>query len=440
MLMKPASRINATIEILSSEHRSRVPLDKVVGDYMRNRRYIGSKDRSNVAERVYNIVRAHARLGWWLEKNKADDTPRNRVIAWLALGEQADLKRTHDLLDGSNYAPELLNSAEEKLASALEGKELDHKDMPDAVRAECPPQHEQALRDLFGDDFIPEMLAMQGNAPLDIRVNTFTADKEKVIGSLAKDGVEVEETKYCPWALRCKDKAYLSKTKAFNKGWIDIQDEGSQLIAWLCGAEPGMQILDFCAGGGGKTLALAAAMQRKGRIVAMDNNSRRLEMGRRRYKKAGIADIVELRSLSDERHRKWLKRQKGTFDVVLVDAPCTGSGTWRRNPDTRWTQIGPTLDELAIIQTEILEKAMKTVKPGGKLIYATCSLFAEENEAQVEKFLNDYDDFEIVPVDENLNLGSPYMRLTPHRHGTDAFFTAILQRKSEEKPTEKPTA
>lgn len=435
MRMKPASRINATIEILGSEHRNRVPMDKVVGDYMRTRRYIGSKDRSDVAERVYNIVRAHARLGWWLEQNKAIDTPRTRVIAWLALGEQADEKRIADLFDGSKYAPEPLSENEQKLAQSLQGKTLEHNDMAEAVRAECPPEYEPGLRTLFGDDFLAEMQAMQENAPLDIRVNIFTADKEKVSGSLAKDGVEVEETKYCPWALRCKDKAYLSKTKAFNKGWIAIQDEGSQLIAWLCNAEPGMQVLDFCAGGGGKTLALAAAMQRKGRIVATDNDPRRLEQGRRRYKKAGIADIVEVRPLSEDRHRKWLKRQKGTFDIVLVDAPCTGSGTWRRNPDTRWSYIGPSMEELVEIQAEILEKAMRAVKPGGKLVYATCSLFTEENEAQIEKFLQNNTDFELIPLDENLNIGAPYMRLTPHRHGTDAFFTAILQRKTDE-PTE----
>lgn len=429
MRMKPASRINAVLEILNTEQRGRVPLDRVVGDYMRNRRYIGSKDRSDVAARIYDIIRCHARIGWWLERLNAKDTARNRIIAWLVLGEQTDEKRLTDLFDGSKYAPETLDADELKLAQSLQGETVEHKDMPEAVRAECPPEYEPALRALFGEDFLPEMQAMQGNAPLDIRVNIFTADKEKVIGTLAKDGVEVHETPYCPWALRCKDKAYLSKTKAFNKGWIDIQDEGSQLIAWLCEAQPGMQVLDFCAGGGGKTLALAAAMQRKGRIVAMDSDPRRLEQGRKRYKKAGIADIVEVRPLSEDRHKKWLKRQKATFDIVLVDAPCTGSGTWRRNPDTRWTHIGPTLEDLIETQAEILEKAMKAVKPGGKLIYATCSLFIDENEAQIEKFLKTNPDFGVIPVEESLKIGTPYMRLTPHRNGTDAFFTAILQKK-----------
>ncbi len=437
--MKPASRIQATLEILDSTHRARVPLDKCVGDYMRSRRYIGSKDRSNVAERIYAMTRAHARLGWWLEHCKMDDTPRNRLIAWTILGEGADERRVKDLFDGSKYAPEELREDEQNFAQKLYGHPLERKDMPDTVIAECPPEYEAQLRDLFGDDFAAEMAAMQETATLDLRVNTFTADKEKVTGSLAKDGVKVVDGKLCPWTLRCVDKSYMSRTKAFTKGWVEIQDEGSQLIAWLCGAKPGMQVLDYCAGGGGKTLALAAAMQRKGRIVAMDIEERRLENGRKRYKKAGIADIVEIRPLSDERHRKWFKRQKATFDIVLIDAPCSGTGTWRRNPDMRWQNYGPNLEELLELQSEILEKASRAVKPNGRLVYATCSLLREENEAQVEKFIAENPDFEVTPIDPNLNLGSPYMRLTPHRHETDGFFTAVLTRKADAEDANKPS-
>lgn len=426
--MKPAARIKATLEILESTHRSRVPLDKCVGDYMRVRRYIGSKDRSAVAERVYNMTRAYARLGWWIARTNMDDTPRSRMIAWLALGEEANEKRLHDLFDGSQYAPEVLSQEEEAFAQKIIGQPLERKDMPDTICAECPPEHEETLKTLFGDDFLAEMRAMLEPATLDLRVNTFTSDKEKVIASLDKDGVKVTEGKLCPWSLRCENKAYLSRTKAFTKGWVDIQDEGSQLIAWLCDAKPGAQVLDYCAGGGGKTLALAAAMQRKGRIVAADLDARRLENGRKRYKKAGIADIVEIRPLSDDKNRKWIKRQKGKFDIVLVDAPCSGTGTWRRNPDMRWQHYGPSLEELIPIQSEIMEKASRTVKPGGKFVYATCSLLAQENEEQVEKFLAAQPDFSLVPLDETLGLGSPYMRLSPYRHGTDAFFTAVFQR------------
>ena len=429
--MKPASRIKATIEILEGTYRSRVPLNKCVGDYMRVRRYIGAKDRSNVAERVYDITRNHARLGWWLEHTKTEDTPRNRVIAWVVLGEGdgADEKRLNDLFDGSKYSPETLSEEELAFAHKIIGQPLVRKDMPEIVNVECPPEYEELLRARFGESFADEMTAMLEPATLDLRVNTFLAEKEKVANYLDADGVKVRDGVLCPWALRCDNKAYLSHTKAFTKGWIEIQDEGSQLIAWLCGAEPGMQVLDYCAGAGGKTLALAAAMQRKGRIVAMDNDERRLENGRKRYRKAGLADIIEVRSLSDDKQRKWFKRQKGKFDVVLIDAPCSGSGTWRRNPDMRWQVYGPSLEELTSLQAEILENAHKAVKPGGKLVYATCSLFAAENENQIARFTEAHPEFEIDPIDESLGLGSPYMQLSPRRHGTDGFFTAVLRRK-----------
>lgn len=426
--MKPASRINATIDILESSHRARVPLDKCVGDYMRVRRYIGSKDRSDVAERIYDMTRATAKIGWWLNKVKVEDTPRNRVIAWVVLGEEANEKRLKDLFDGSQYAPDPLNEDELAFAQKMIGQVLEHKDMPVEVRVECPPEYEEKLKAFFGDAFEEEMLAMLTPAPLDLRVNTFTSDKEKVLKFLEADGVKAHEAPLCPWALRCEGKAFLSRTKAFSKGWIEIQDEGSQLIAWLCGAEPGMQVLDYCAGAGGKTLALGAAMQRKGRIVAADNDERRLEKGRARYKKAGIADIIELRCLSDDRHRKWFKRQKATFDIVLTDAPCSGTGTWRRNPDMRWQTYGPSLDELTALQAEIMDKACRAVKKGGTFVYATCSLLRDENEDQVEAFLERNPEFEIVSVDESLGIGSPFMRLTPHRHQTDGFFAAVLKR------------
>ncbi len=442
---------------------SRIPMDAVVGDYMRFRRYIGSKDRAGIAERTYNIVRAHARLGWWLDKVQAADTPRLRVIAWLALGEGKDEVAITRLFDGSKYGPATLRDEEQKILSHLashishDGEERDessesgliHPDMPEAVRAECPPLYEQSLRGYFGADFAAEMAALIAPAPLDLRVNTWRANLEKVQNYLEAAGVATDPTPYSPAGLRARGKAYLAKTKAFAKGWVEIQDEGSQLIAAVCDAQPGMQVLDYCAGAGGKTLALAAAMQNKGRIVASDTAPRRLEKARPRFRKAGVHDIIEVRALSDEKTRKWLKRQKGTFDIVLADVPCTGTGTWRRNPDMRWRTYGPSLAELVEIQAEILDKVAKTVKPGGRLVYATCSLLPEENEKQIENFLKHHDGFELVPFSVILSdseaphaikPGDPsvvpllqddsqkYMRLTPHRHNTDGFFAAVLRR------------
>jgi len=428
--MKPASRIQATIDIFDKSHISRVPLDTVVGDYMRQRRYIGAKDRAEIAERVYSMMRAWGRIGWWLEHLSLDDMPRNRVILWLVLGEGCDTKRCKDLFDGSKYAPETLSEVEEKIISAASGQELAHKDMPDSLRAECPPLYEEPLKEYFGADFEAEMLAMLEPATLDLRVNHFLASPDKVQNFLKADGVETETTPFAKFGLRTKGKTFLSRTKAFGKGWIEIQDEGSQLIAQVCSAEPGMQVLDYCAGAGGKTLALAADMQRKGRIVAMDLDERRLKKGRARYKKAQLADIIEVRPLSEEKNKKWLRRQKESFDIVLLDVPCTGTGTWRRNPDMRWRTYGPSLEELTQMQQEILERVVHTVKPGGKLVYATCSLLPAENEHQVEAFLKAHPEFEVNVIAPEQGIGSPYMRLTPHRNKTDGFFAAVLTKKT----------
>lgn len=427
--MKPASRIEATIEVLTRiQDQTRVPMDSVVGDYMRQRRYIGAKDRKEIAERVYNMIRAHARLGWWLVKVGAQDTPRERVIAWLALGEQIDAARAKELFDGSKYAPEPLNDKEAKRFAHLEGRSFDHPDMPVDAQLECPPAYAESLKTYFGKNYEAEMAAFLEPATLDLRVNTFVLTREEAANSLKKDGVATTETPYSPWGLRCNEKAYLAKTKALTKGHVSIQDEGSQMIAYLCDAQPGGQVLDYCAGAGGKTLALAAMMKRKGRIVAMDNDEKRLMKGKQRYKKSGLADIIEVRPL-DEKGRKWVKRQKGKFDVVLTDVPCSGTGTWRRNPDMRWNTYGPELAELIEIQKDILERASKLVKEGGRLVYATCSLLPEENEQQVDAFLKDNPDFEAQDVPEEL--GKRYMRLTPHRHNTDGFFAAVLMKKSE---------
>ncbi len=427
--MKPASRIEATIDVLTriKEH-TRIPMDSVIGDYMRQRRYIGAKDRKEIAERVYEMTRAHARLGWWVEKIGAQDTPRERIICWLALGEQVDAARAKSLFDGSKYAPEALDDKEFKRFGHLEGRSFDHPDMPEDVRLESPPFYATSLKSYFGKNYADEMSALLEPATLDLRTNIFVLGREEAAASLKNDGVETTETPYSPWGLRCNERAYLAKTKALTKGHVSIQDEGSQLIAHLCDAQPGAQVLDYCAGAGGKTLALAAMMKRKGRIVAMDNDEKRLLKGKQRYKKSGLADIIEVRPL-DDKGRKWLKRQKQKFDVVLTDVPCSGTGTWRRNPDMRWTNYGPELEELISIQAEILTKASPMVKPGGRLVYATCSLLPEENEEQIAAFLKANPEFEIVPTSEEL--GTPYMRLTPHRHNTDGFFAAVLTRKAE---------
>jgi len=409
-------------------------MDNTLRDYMKNRRYIGSKDRKYIVELVYDVVRASARLGWWLDKVGLEDAPRARVIAYLMLNGMSVHDLTIRFVD-EDHCTGVLTNDESAAIKKLEGQKLSIPDMPEIIQAECPEWAEDDLRKIFGKDFVLHLTAMLEPAQIDLRVNTIRLTVEQAQDSLAKDGVETVKTKYAPAGLRCLDKPYMSATKAFHKGFVEIQDEGSQLIAHVCDVKPGMRVLDFCAGGGGKTLGLAAKMEGKGIIFAMDNSTRRLEKGRRRYKKAGIHN-VEVRSLEDDKNRKWLRRQKDAMDVVLVDAPCSSSGTWRRNPDLRWNWYGPTLEEITLLQAEILERVADKVKPGGRLVYATCSLFTRENEERIDKFLAKHSEYKLLNIPEIWPKGTecpvsgPYLRLNPKDHGTDGFFTAVLQRQS----------
>ncbi|MBU6234772.1 MAG: RsmB/NOP family class I SAM-dependent RNA methyltransferase [Alphaproteobacteria bacterium] len=434
--MTPSARLQASIELWDKIWTSGVPMDTICGDYFRVRRYIGSSDRKAVVERVYDMMRTYARCGWWLRHVHALDTPRTRAIASLALIDGTPRPHIHDLFSGSRHAPGVLDILESKAVDALAGHTLEHPEMPEDVRAECPKESFGKLKALYGKDFASEMEAMLEPASLDIRVNTIKTERDSVLNGLKRHGIETTATPFSPVGLRAEKRVHLADTKLLQQGVIEIQDEGSQLIALLCNAKPGQQVLDACAGGGGKTLAIAAEMKGKGRVVAMDNSTARLMRGKPRYVRAGIHN-VEARSLEDENQRKWLKRQKDNFDVVLVDAPCTSSGTWRRNPDLRWRRHGPTMEEILEMQTQILDRFQKAVKVGGRLVYATCSLYREENEHQIDAFLKKYPDFKVIPIAEawaEAGLGGtcpcegPYMRLSPKQSGTDGFFAAVLQK------------
>ncbi len=435
--MRDGARIQTAIDILEKIKASKIPMDNTMRDYLHHKRYIGSKDRKSIVELVYSVVRATARLGWWLDKAALEDFPRARVIAFLLL----DGMSAHNVtirFTGEKYQPDVLNDGEKKSLEIFENQKFIHDDMPVSVRCECPDWATDKLKILYGDEFEAQLQAMLDPAPLDLRVNIMKLSVEQAQDSLKKDGVDTLRTPYSPYGLRTSGKPYMSATKAFHKGFVEIQDEGSQLISHLCGVAPGMRVLDYCAGGGGKTLGLAAEMEGKGIIFATDNDSRRLEKGRRRYRKADVHNI-EVRSLEDEKNRKWLRRQKGAMDVVLVDAPCSSSGTWRRNPDLRWNWYGPTLDEIKVIQAEILERVADKVKEGGRLVYATCSLFAEENEDQIDLFLKNHPEYKLLPMSSvwpegygECPVSGDYMRLSPKDHQTDGFFSAVLQRDSSE--------
>lgn len=435
--MTPAARIQSVLEILERIEKSPIPMDLTIGDYMRNRRFIGSKDRSAIVEKTYDVIRHHARIGWALEQAGVPDAPsaRLRLLALMVMAE--GLEKTAPLWDGSRHGPSPITEDEREILDRLP---TDFGSAPVEVVCECPPIYAPSLRAYFGDDFADEMAAMIPPAQLNLRVNLAIGDVDKAISLLAEDNVSTARNHYSPWGLKVQGKAFLSLTRAFKKGLIEIQDEGSQLIALCCGARPGQQVLDYCAGAGGKTLALANGMlveeRVKGRIVAMDLEPARLAKAKDRCRRARISDIVELRPLSEEKNRKWLRRQKESFDCVLADVPCSGTGTWRRNPDMRWRVYGPSLEEITEIQADILEKVAGAVKPGGRLVYATCSLLPEENEHQIERFLNDHPEFKLKSLadiwPENLEVpcDGSYLRLTPRRHNSDGFFAAIMERRS----------
>lgn len=433
--MTPAARVAATIELLDRITESGRPADGTVAAFFRSRRYIGSKDRADIAERVYSVMRHHARLGWWLARLGHSDDGRARVLASLALIEGRPAVEIAGMFDGGQYAPARIDDAEREVLAKIDGLSVDHPEMPDSDRWECPDWAFGPLHEAFGDTTGAEAAALLSPAPLDLRVNEAKAVREDVLSALLEDGIAAEETPLSPLGIRIKGRPPLGAHPLFRNGSFEVQDEGSQLVSLLVDARSGQQVVDFCAGAGGKTLALAARMAGKGRVVACDVSEGRLIRAKERMKRAGI-DNVEPKHLTSERD-KWVKRQKGKFDRVLIDAPCSGVGAWRRNPDSRWRDTS--IDRLSALQDSILASAGRLVKPGGRLIYATCSLLPPENEDRIAAFLADHADFEVLPVAEMwaATIGGacpsdgPFLLLTPARHDTDGFFAAILRRKAD---------
>jgi 16S rRNA (cytosine967-C5)-methyltransferase len=338
----------------------------------------------------------------------------------------------------------VLTDRERSLLDKLQGSTIDHPAMPDEVRFECPSWAAAPLRRRFDDAFQREMAALLTPPPLDLRVNPLKATREDVLRALQDLGLRPEASRMAPHGIRLKQRPSLARLPMLQNGEVEIQDEGSQLVAMLVDARPGERVVDFCSGAGGKTLAIAAQMANKGRIIACDVLANRLKRSTERFRRAGVHNI-ETKALTSEKD-PWVKRRKGTFDRVLVDAPCSGTGTWRRNPDARWRQLGPGLDSLLPLQAGILASAARLVKPGGRLVYATCSLLPEENEDQVAAFLSAHPDFHVVPLHEAApqltgSAHPDYLSLTPARHDTDGFFAAVMQRAAKaaaEETSEQP--
>jgi len=378
---------------------------------------------------VWHVQRARRRLQWWL--GEAEPMPRLLIAAALLL-DGSGLQRLEQAYSGGRFAAPPLSVAETSALVRLDGYTLDHPAMPDAVRFEIPDWTLPLLKARFGSTLETEMAAMAEPAPFDLRVNLLKATREEARAALAAEGIGTEPTPLSPWGLRVAGRRPVLTTKAFRAGLVEIQDEGSQLVAALVGATPDMRVADFCAGAGGKTLALAMTMRNRGHLVACDVSPARLDAAQRRLRRAGVHN-VERRVI--EPGGKWLKRHAGSFDRVLVDAPCTASGTWRRNPAARLRLAPNDLAELLPKQAQILDQAAPLVRSGGRLVYATCSLFAEENEAQVSAFIARHPEFAPLPLEHAWALPNPLpghgpdLVLTPRRHGTDGFFAAVLERR-----------
>ncbi len=425
--MTPSARIAGATQLLDAIAASpRRPADAVASEFFRARRFIGGGDRREISSLVWDILRTRRRLAWWLERGEASPPHNGRltVAAHLLLGGMR-LEVLRTLFSGGRYAEGTLDPDEARVLAALDTHTLEHPAMPDAVRLELPDWLLPRLQARFGARLEAELAAMSGPAPLDLRVNILLGPREGAIAALRAENIEAVPTPLSPWGLRCAPRTSITTGRAFQRGFIEIQDEGSQLVALAVGAEPGMRVCDLCAGAGGKTLAMAMTMANRGSITACDVSASRLEGAVRRLRRAGVHNVERHLLVAGD---KWAKRRAGTFDRVLVDAPCTGTGTWRRNPDARANLAERDLDELVVRQADILETAARLVKPGGRLVFATCSVLAEENENQVAAFLARHPDYAIVPA-RTLNLpGDETLSLTPARNGTDGFFVAILEK------------
>jgi 16S rRNA (cytosine967-C5)-methyltransferase len=437
--MTPPARLQAAIDLLGDLGQSGAPADKIVAEYFRAHRYIGAKDRRAIADLVYLVLRRRASLDWWLARFAQNAEPaRGRVIAALVLFDHWDTARIGSAFDGESRHPARLAPEETAFVLGLAGRQgIDHPEQPPWVRYELPEWLYAKLKDAFGARLESELTALMREASFDLRVNGLKGTREEGRAALAAEGFEVVPTPLSPVGLRLARRIAIGATKAFREGLVEVQDEGSQLAALLLGAEPGMRVCDFCAGAGGKTLALAAAMQNRGQIYALDVSEARLKREKVRVVRAGVQNVA--RKLLTGHRDPWVKRHKASFDRVLVDAPCSGSGTWRRNPDAKWRLTPADLAELAVLQHDILASAARLLRPGGRLLYVTCSLLPEENEAQAAAFLNEHSDFRASSIAEAWERivgaqaagGVPpgeTLMLTPAGHGTDGFFMAMFER------------
>ena len=404
---------------LSELLRSTFPADLVVSRYFRQHRELGHADRGFVAETVFTVLRRKRSLS---ARCGDDVTSRRLLLATLACIQGLN-RRELDVV---------LNEVEGKWLSHAKAVKLE--DLPPAVRCDLPDWFYEALVAQFGAAEVePLAVGLNQSAPLDLRVNLLKAERKDVLARLLADGLAAEACPYSPIGIRLVGKPALSKYPLFIDGRIEVQDEGSQLLGFLLHPKRGEMVADLCAGAGGKTLLLGALMRSQGRLYAFDVAEKRLAKLKPRLARSGLSNVHPVRIESENDIK--IKRLAGKLDRVLVDAPCSGLGTLRRNPDLKWRQTPEAVAELTVKQSAILHAASGLVKKGGRLVYATCSLLDAENETVVSAFLEKHPEFVSLSAEEVLRKQDieiscgERLRLLPHQHGTDGFFAAVMERQ-----------
>jgi len=444
--MHPGALLDLATELLRAVLRLEQPADAVVSAFFRAHRALGARERHALAETAYTVLRQRLLLQHLAAQGKAGAPEAAAAASSEKRGKgakttkvAASVERRLAMLAWQGSPTFLRGALGPHEATWLdEMARVDRGALPEKLRHNLPDWLAGALREVLGDEFWPLVEALGQPAPLDLRVNTLKARREEAQAALAAAGIEAVPTPFSPWGLRVAGKPALNKAAPFVDGWVEVQDEGSQLLALLADAHRGEMVVDFCAGAGGKTLALGAAMRNTGRLYAFDVSGHRLDALKPRLARSGLSNVhpVQIAHERDER----IKRLAGKIDRVLVDAPCSGLGTLRRNPDLKWRQSPKAVQELQAKQQAILAAAARLLKPGGRLVYATCSLLAAENEDVVRGFEAEAGrDFEALPVAELLAAAKvpepgklvcgPWLRLWPHRHQTDGFFAAVWCRR-----------
>jgi 16S rRNA (cytosine967-C5)-methyltransferase len=432
--MTPTARLSAAIEVLADIEKRRRPAADALKDWGLAHRFAGSGDRAAIAGLAYDCLRRKASAAFVM----GADTPRGMLLGMLRLERKLEVDAIAQLADGSRFAPPPLTEAER---SSLAAAKLDGA--PPWVAGDYPEWLDPHFARTFGEERVAEAAALAARAPIDLRVNTLKATREQAEQAIAD--LAPTPTRWSPHGLRIVLAAEarspaIHAESAYIKGMIEIQDEGSQLAALLAAAKPGEQVIDLCAGAGGKTLALAAAMENKGQLFATDSDKRRLAPIYARLERAGVHN-VQVRA--PRTNADALADLVGQADLVLIDAPCTGTGSWRRNPDAKWRVRPGALEQRCKEQAALLDHAATLVKPGGRIAYVTCSVLAAENGDQVRGFLGRHSEFSAMAAAEATaplgERGFLFRRavlaseegllMTPRRTDTDGFFVAVLRRR-----------